>query len=306
MYEYTVAICHLNMVETVEKSVLSIHENTTDTFEILIVDDGSTDGSLTILERLEDEYDRIRVVHDSNENIAQARNSSIRHASGEYVLHQLDADDRYGAGIVDFTRVFETINEAVEKDVYLRGRDIHLASQSLLRRIPYRNVGYGEDLDLWRRLDADRSVEMVWLSHVPIHEKIGYDRNLLEYMRVRYSTAKVNFQTGIRPGSYVRWMLHELTPGGWRMRPAYGALFHVLITPFAYVDAVLDERLDNGGLPPRYRDFMWYMDHVLTSTVTLEEVEQEYGITFDCDEFSNAGRRMFFGESLPTPEQTAP
>lgn len=306
MYRYTVAVCHLNMVETVEESVLSILENTTEEFEVLIVDDGSTDGSRTVLDQLAETNERVRVVYGNNENIAQARNSSIEYAAGEFVLHQLDADDRYGRGIVDFAEVFERIDASVERDVYLRGRDIHIASRDLLRRIPYRNVGYGEDLDLWRRMDADPTVEMVWVSHVPIHENIGYERNLLEYAKVRYSTAKVNFQTGISPISYVRWMVYELLPGGWTMRPWYGALFHILITPLAYADSIYDGHLNNTFLPDRYADYCWYMDHVLTSIKTLSEIEQEYGIQIDRGHLSDAGREIFFSDDFPTQEDTAP
>lgn len=306
MPRYTVAICHLNMVETVEESVRSIHRHTSEEFEVLVVDDGSTDGSRELLGQLSRELDRLRVVDADNKSIAQARNYSVSEARGEYVLHQLDADDRYQEGIVDFTHVFEKLTDTIDKDVYLRGKNIHLASKDLLRRIPYRDVGYGEDLDLWRRMDADSTVEMIWLRHTSINEQIGYHRSLLEYAKVRYSTAKVNFRTGITPGSYIRWMVNEILPGGRRTRPWYGALFHLAITPIAYVHSLREGHLDNSGLPGNYRRFDWYMAHILEETISLGDVVEKYQIDLTEDDLSPAGREMFFGVPLPSPEETIP
>ena len=306
MPRYTVAICHLNMVETVEESVRSIHRHTNEEFEILVIDDGSTDGSRDLLGRLAKQLERLRVVDADNQNIAQARNCSIEEARGEYVLHQLDADDRYDEGIVDFTRVFEALTDAVDKEVYLRGKNIHLASRALLQRIPYRDVGYGEDLDLWRRMDAEPTVEMIWLRHTPINEQIGYRRDLLEYAEVRYSTAKVNFQTGIAPLSYLRWMGKELWPGGWQTRPWYGSLFHVAITPVAYIHSLFEGHLDNSQIPDAHRQFDWYMDHILRETVTLRELIKTYELDLSSEDLSPAGKRMFLEQPLPSTEKTVP
>lgn len=306
MPRYTVAICHLNMVDTVEESIWSIYENTNEEFELLVIDDGSTDGSREVLGRLTEEIDRLRVVDCENKNIAQARNRSIAEAQGEYVLHQLDADDRYGDGIIDFCEIFRALEEATNRDVYLRGSNIHLAKRGLLQRVPYRDVGYGEDLDLWRRMDADPNVKMIWLRHRPFCDQIGYERGLLDYAKVRYSTAKVNFQTGIHPLSYVRWMVKELTPGEPKTRPWYGALFHICITPFAYLDSLHAGHLNNTRLPEEYREFDWYMQHILGRTTTFKELVDRYGLPIGEEDLTEAGRRTFAKEPLPPPEETVP
>lgn len=294
------------MVETVEESVRSIHKHTSEEFEILVVDDGSTDGSRDLLAQLSSELERLRVVDADNENIAQARNCSVAEARGQYILHQLDADDRYQEGIVDFTRVYEALSDAVDRDVYLRGKNIHLASKDLLQRIPYRDVGYGEDLDLWRRMDADPTVEMIWLRHTPINEQIGYQRSLVEYAKVRYSTARVNFRTGISPQSYIRWMIKEILPSGRQTRPWYGSLFHITVTPIAYGHSLREGHLNNSQLPKNHRQFAWYMDHILGETVTVEELIEEFQIDLSETDFSASGREMFFKEPLPSPEETVP
>lgn len=60
--------------------------------EILLIDDGSEDGSGDLCERLSAEYDRIKVFHIQNSGVSAARNKGIEEASGEYLTF-VDVDD---------------------------------------------------------------------------------------------------------------------------------------------------------------------------------------------------------------------
>jgi len=73
----------------------SIFQQSFQDFEIVAVDDGSTDGSRGIVEQYQDRYPgRITYVYQDNKGIAGARNTGIRTSAGEY-LALLDADDRW-------------------------------------------------------------------------------------------------------------------------------------------------------------------------------------------------------------------
>ena len=300
-YRYTVAVCHLNMVETVEESLTALLDLTDERFEVLVVDDGSTDGSREVLARLESDHDRLRVVDGDNASIAAARNASVEHAAGEVVFHQLDADDRYYRGIRDFARLFDALDSFFDRPVYLRGRNVHVARRETLLSIPYRPVGYGEDLDLWRRMTGSDEVEMVWLNHAPVREQIGYERTFVEYLGVRYSTVRVQFRTGIDPWSYVRCMLSEILPGGMDTRPWYGAAFHLLVTLPAYL-STRGERLGLGDVPPEYADYCHYRRVVLDSVVSVPELV-ERGLPVSRETFETP--ELFF-DDLPDPDGRAP
>ncbi len=71
-------------------TVRSVLEQTYQNFELLIVDDGSPDGSVAVCQQFTDP--RIKVIRQNNRGLAGARNTGIRHAQGDY-LALLDGDD---------------------------------------------------------------------------------------------------------------------------------------------------------------------------------------------------------------------
>ncbi len=61
-------------------------------YEIILVDDGSTDSSGTLCDRIASQEPGIRVIHKENGGLGSARNAGIRAAAGEYILF-VDSDD---------------------------------------------------------------------------------------------------------------------------------------------------------------------------------------------------------------------
>ena len=61
-------------------------------YEVILVDDGSTDGSGNLCDSLAVEHGNIRVIHQQNRGLSGARNAGIPTASGDYILF-VDSDD---------------------------------------------------------------------------------------------------------------------------------------------------------------------------------------------------------------------
>ncbi len=81
-----------NSINCLERCVKSICAQTYEHLEILLIDDGSTDGTDRLCERLASEDDRIRTHHKKNGGASSARNVGIRLSAGEY-LGFVDSDD---------------------------------------------------------------------------------------------------------------------------------------------------------------------------------------------------------------------
>lgn len=89
----SVIIPSYNVQEYIKKSVLSVLSQTFQDFEILIVNDGSTDNTLGVIEKNFSDT-RIKVISQENQGLAGARNSGIKNAQGKFVA-LLDADDEW-------------------------------------------------------------------------------------------------------------------------------------------------------------------------------------------------------------------
>ena len=82
-------------------AVRSVQAQTYANWELLIVDDGSTDGSGALCDRLSAADRRIRVFHRENGGVSRARNFALSQARGEYICF-LDSDDAYEPDYLTF------------------------------------------------------------------------------------------------------------------------------------------------------------------------------------------------------------
>lgn len=81
-----------NVKPYISRCLDSLLKQTYAQFELLVINDGSTDGSALILEDYAKKDDRIRVIHQENAGVSAARNRGIEAACGDYVTF-VDSDD---------------------------------------------------------------------------------------------------------------------------------------------------------------------------------------------------------------------
>jgi glycosyltransferase involved in cell wall biosynthesis len=88
----SVLMCVHNAQRYLEQAVTSILRQTFRDFELVVIDDGSTDGTRGILERLASADARMRVISRPNTGLARALNEGLAHCRGEFVA-RMDGDD---------------------------------------------------------------------------------------------------------------------------------------------------------------------------------------------------------------------
>ena len=79
-----------NKEESIKETIDSVLNQNFNDFELLVIDDGSTDNSINIIKGIADE--RIKIFSKSNGGVSDARNFGIKNSSGEFIFF-LDADD---------------------------------------------------------------------------------------------------------------------------------------------------------------------------------------------------------------------
>jgi glycosyltransferase involved in cell wall biosynthesis len=85
----SVVITSYNQARFLADAIESVLKQTCSQFEIIVVDDGSTDNALEIVAR----YPRLRYIRQDNQGLSAARNTGLRESNGAYLVF-LDADDR--------------------------------------------------------------------------------------------------------------------------------------------------------------------------------------------------------------------
>lgn len=131
------------LIECIESVLLQDFND----YEIILVNDGSTDGSAKICDNYAEKYSHIRVIHKENGGLSDARNFGIKQAKGDYLMF-LDSDD-FWEGTKVLSDLFEIIKKDNNPDVILHGftrlgidkKELHFKEKLILN-----NNGFENDL----------------------------------------------------------------------------------------------------------------------------------------------------------------
>lgn len=83
-----------NANDRVVFSIQSVLCQTFSDFELIVVDDGSTDNSVDVIKRMMESDNRIRLINKKNEGVSVARNTGIINSCGQYICF-IDSDDQF-------------------------------------------------------------------------------------------------------------------------------------------------------------------------------------------------------------------
>ena len=124
----TVIIPCFNAARTLEEAVSSCFRQDIAGLEIVLVDDGSTDGTRELMQRLADEHEEIRTaLHSENQGGGAARNTGAAMASSD-VLFFLDSDDLLPDGtlisMLEYLRAKQADGVGIARSIKFKGSDI--------------------------------------------------------------------------------------------------------------------------------------------------------------------------------------
>lgn len=212
---FSIIIPLYNKEKTIVRTIKSILAQTVNDYEIIIVDDGSTDSSLKQLRSFVDP--RIKIIHQSNSGVSVARNRGIQEAKGGYICF-IDADDEWDEDYLETQqRLIKKYKECDVFAVNYRFEDwLGNRYNTIINKLPFINetdgmltnyfevascshvpvwtsaviikrdallqvkgfpigVKSGEDLLTWARLALNHKIAYTCVPHATYHLDEGYE-----------------------------------------------------------------------------------------------------------------------------------
>lgn len=127
---FSVIIPAYNARTYIHEALDSLMAQTFDDFEVICIDDGSTDDTLSLLETYAGDHANVTVLHEENSGPLLARRRGMRSAEGEYVMF-LDADDRMRSDALEIvSRAIDETDADVVSFLHSRMRDFVCQKQA--------------------------------------------------------------------------------------------------------------------------------------------------------------------------------
>ncbi|ACM19814.1 glycosyltransferase [Geotalea daltonii FRC-32] len=218
MVKVSVIIPTYNRSELLKCAITSVLDQAYDNYELLIIDDGSTDDTKSIVNGFGSP--KIRYIYQSNSGRSSARNYGIKLSKGEYVSF-LDSDDIFlpnklslqvqaldenpNCGLVyayaknvdengrflDFHFDGNLSGKIYPEMLYIKNNYITTPTVMVRAKVLAQIGGFNEsmhmceDLDLWRRIARKYEVKQICQSLAHVRIRTTEKMNILEYMRGR-------------------------------------------------------------------------------------------------------------------------
>lgn len=184
----SVVVPYHNVADYIDDCLTSLTHQTFDDFEVILVDDGSTDASIEIAREFCRRDPRFRLVTQENQGLGPARNAGARHAEGDYITFA-DSDDlipRYAYGLM-----VKTLDDSGSSFAAGNARRFNNAlgvRPSYVHRIPFATDRIGTHVFSFHELALDR---MVWNK---VYRRSFWNEHGYEFPAIHYEDYPVTLR----------------------------------------------------------------------------------------------------------------
>ena len=192
---FSIIVPLYNKAPYVRKALESVVAQTYRDFELIIVDDGSTDNSVTICEEYLNNitHQTSHIIHQKNSGVAAARNRGVAESHGEFVCF-LDADDWWEANFLEeMDRLITEYPEAglcATNYVYYKPGKTHVALNLSRGYIDYPKAYYeGSSMPVWTGATCMLRKVFDEMGGFPLGIKLGEDFLLWAKTALHYPVA---------------------------------------------------------------------------------------------------------------------
>lgn len=182
-----------NAARTIEKCVKSLISQTFNDLEILLVNNGSTDNSLDVCQKLVEKDSRIRIINIAEKGVSVARNKGLEAASGKYISF-VDADDWIDSNVCE---LFANLNAEHDYELFCYSAQYHKKKKTTISYL------FNKDIELLSQNQKEELQIKVFAPQAPIFSyKMNtrfagsawgkfYKREILLKNNLRFSTETI-------------------------------------------------------------------------------------------------------------------
>jgi glycosyltransferase involved in cell wall biosynthesis len=182
-----------NAARTIEKCVESLILQTFNDIEILLVNNGSTDNSLDVCQKLVEKDSRIKIINIAEKGVSVARNKGLEAASGKYISF-VDADDWIDSNVCE---LFANLNAEHDYELFCYSAQYHKKKKTTISYL------FNKDIELLSQNQKEELQIKVFAPQAPIFSyKMNtrfagsacgkfYKREILLKNNLRFSTETI-------------------------------------------------------------------------------------------------------------------
>lgn len=183
-HKFSLIVPVYNTEKYIEKCLNSILNQSYKNYEIIVINDGSTDNSEKILEQYKTNK-KIKIIKQKNKGLSDARNEGLNHISGDYILF-IDSDDYIEP------KLLETLNNNIEDEDLIRFQTQTVNDNyEIIEKYPEQEFKKLNGKDAFKILTTFNYVENAWLY--------AYKKDYFIKSKYKFMSGMIHEDYGLTP-----------------------------------------------------------------------------------------------------------